>query len=156
MLRIMFKIRESILIGAKAEEIWPFVADPLLQKEWNTKIVSVDRHRTGPVTYGERYSMMFQMGSTPLETEVEVIECDMYQNLTLEHRSVSKGKEQVATVNFQLVASENYVKVTQTLDFSGTRIPLIFRVLMWIINRLGKPVGQTNLEELRTLVGSKV
>jgi hypothetical protein len=152
----MFKIRESILIGAKAEEIWPFVAGPLLQKEWNTKIVSVERHRTGPVTYGERYSMMFQMGSTPLETDVEIIECDMYQNLTIEHHSVWKGKEQFVTVNFQLASSDNYVKVTQSIDFSRSRIPLIFRILMWIINRLGKPVGRTNLEELRRIVGKQV
>lgn len=148
----MFKIRESILIGAKAEEIWPFVADPLLQKEWNPKIVSIERRHSGPVKYGERYSMMFQMGSTPVETQTEVIECDMYQNLTLEHSSVWKGKEQFVTVNFLLTSSDNYVRVTQSIDFSRSHIPLIFRIAMWVINRLGKPVGRTNLEDLRKLV----
>lgn len=154
LLKTMFKIRESILIGATAKEIWPFVADPLLQKEWNTKIVAVERHRTGPVTYGERYSMMFQMGSTPVETQVEIIDCDMDQNLTIEHRSVWKRKEQIVTVNFQLVPNDNYVRVTQSIDFSRSRIPLIFRILMWIINKTGKPVGRTNLEELRRLVNA--
>ena len=66
------RIRESIVISADAATVWPFLADPVMQAEWNPKVVSIDRERSGPVRFGERFEMIYRMSGRENHSRVEV------------------------------------------------------------------------------------
>jgi hypothetical protein len=80
---------------------------------------------------------------------VEVVECDPPRRLTLEHRSMWKGREQIVTESCEISDIPYGVKVTTTIDMSRA-LPVWARALIWFINTFGKPVGEPGLHKLRT------
>ena len=66
------QLRESTVILADAASVWPFLADPVLQADWNPKLVSIERERSGPVRFGERFEVIYRMSGRENHSRVEV------------------------------------------------------------------------------------
>lgn len=146
------KLRESIDIDATAEAAWPFVADPVLQSVWNPKIVAVDRDEQGPVRRGETFAMVYRMGSREREASVEVSDCDPPTRVAFEHTSEQGGKRFRSALRFDLRPRGDGVRVTQTIDLAGSGIPRPIMLLMWLIHRFGRSVGEPYLARLKRAV----
>ncbi len=55
------RLRYSVIISADASAIWPFLADPVMQADGNPKVVSIERERSGPVRFNERFEVIYWM-----------------------------------------------------------------------------------------------
>jgi hypothetical protein len=145
-------LSESITISADAITVWPYLADPVLQADWNPKIVSVERDRSGPVRFGERFETIYRMSGRDNLTRVEVTVAQPSERVVFVHRMPGKTKDLVVEESYHLTAVGDGVKVVQMIDLSRAGIPWPFRVLMWLIHRFGWSTEEPYLERLRRLV----
>src|SRR4051812_31941713 len=131
------KLRDSIVVAAKVEKVWPLVADPLLQAQWNSKIVSIDRRLTGAARFGERFEMIYRMSGRDRESKVEVTALEPSQRIVFRHQMTWKSRQQFVEEQYQLEPCNPGVRVTQIIDLRRAGIPWPFRVLIWCIARFG-------------------
>jgi len=146
------QIRESICIHADASTVWRFVADPELQRLRNPKVVSVQRHQSQPVTFGEQFAMDYRMSGKERPTQVQVQKCEPPNRVVFQHRIASNGQEQTAQETYEISTGRDGVEVVQTIDLSGVKIAWPLRALIWFITRFGKSVEQPYLERLKQVV----
>lgn len=146
------RLSESIDIRADASEVWPWVADPVRQADWNAKISSIGRERNGPVSRGERYEMSYRLGTNERLSHVEAIDVDRPRRVAFLHRSEHRGQSQESEEIYELVPRGDVTRVTMTIDLSRTGVPWPFRVIGWIIHRLGTHRGERPLAALKRRV----
>jgi hypothetical protein len=146
------RLRECAIIWADASAVWPFLADPVLQADWNPKVVSVGRTRSGPVRFGERFEMIYVMSGRERRSRVEVTACRPLQRIVFLHRMVGDADGRVVEEAYDVVSHDNGVKVIQTIDLSRAGIPWLVRAVMWFISRFGWDAGESNFERLKRVV----
>jgi len=146
------KLRERITISAPPDVLWPFLADPVQMSLWNDKIVAVDRDSDQPVRTGETFNMIYRMRSKESECVVTVRDVQPGAAVTYEHVAEWRGKPQIVHQTLRLKSTGNQTRVTEEIDLAKAGIPLPFRLLIWVINRFGKPTGEMPLEKLKRLV----
>ena len=146
------RFRQSAHIAADASAVWPYLADPLLQAEWNPKVVSIDRERSGPVRFGERFEMIYRMSGRENQSRVEVTVARPSERVAFLHRVAWKSAEQIVEESYEILSRGNGVKVVQTIDLTRAGIPWPFRLLMWFINRFGWNSEPPYLDRLKRLV----
>lgn len=143
------KLRESVVIAAAAEDVWPWVADPVLQAGWNPKIVEVNRDAKGLACLGEKFSVVYRMRGRETKSLVEVTRCQPPLSIAFQH---SQDDRHVVEELYTIEPCAKGSRLLQTIDLSRAAVPWPFRVIMWLINRLGRPQGQPYLDRLRELV----
>ena len=146
------RVRQSTIISADASAVWPFLADPALQADWNPKVVSIDRERSGPVRLGERFDMIYRMSGRENQSRVEVRVARPCHHVVFLHRVAGKSSEQIVEESYEISSQENGVKVVQTIDLTRAGIPWPFRLLIWFINRFGWNAEAPYLDRLKRLV----
>jgi uncharacterized protein YndB with AHSA1/START domain len=147
-------MRDSVIIPADAQAVWPLVADPAEHARWNEKVVSIGRDRSGPVVRGERFEMIYRMKGRDSTTRVEVTECRPPHSVVFRHRTEWRGREQITEERYNIEPVAEGVKLTQHIDLSRA-VPAWALVIIWLINRLGTTQGTSNLQRLRSLVEPK-
>ena len=150
------QLKEKVTINASPGQVWPFIADPVLQAAWNTKIVSIDRPVDGPLKLGDRYNMIAKMSGKESTSHAEAIDVLADKRLTIRHHVEDKGAVQVVTETYDLHAHQNSTRVTQIIDLSGTNLPWFVRPLIWLIMTFGKPTSEPQLITLKRLIESEV
>ncbi len=146
------RLRESIIISADASAVWPFLADPVLQADWNPKVISVDRKRSGPVRYGERFKMIYRMSGGENESRVEVTAVRPSQKVVFVHHTTQKLVEQIVEEWYEISPHRIGVKVVQTIHLTRAGIPWPFRLLIWFISRFGWNAEEPYLDRLKRLI----
>jgi len=148
------QLDESIFIrNVTADEVWPYLADPVLQADWNPKIISIDRQRTGPVIRGERFEMIYRQSKESL-SRVEATVVEPGRRVEFTHRVMWKKFEQLATESYELVPRDDGVTVKETIGLVRSGIPWYWLTLIWLIKTFGKPTGKGPLDRLKTLIES--
>jgi uncharacterized protein YndB with AHSA1/START domain len=149
------QIRESVHIAADPSAVWPFVADPSLQRLWNPKVVSVHREKSGPVHLRERFEMVYRMSGQQRQSQVEVGASAPPHRVVFEHRLSWRGQEQIAQEAYQISEGRGGVEVIQTIDLKQIRMAWPLRALLWFVTRFGKAVEEPYLERLKRAVEQK-
>ena len=149
-------IRQSILISADAEAVWRCLADPVLHAEWNPKLVSIDRQRSGPVRLGERYEVLYRVSSGHEELHgVEVRTLLQPSRIVFLH-GPSKNERmrgaQGIEETYELSPQKGGVKVVETIDLTRAGIPWPLRVLLWFFMRFGQDAEEPALKRLKRVV----
>lgn len=149
------KLREQIVIGAPPEAVWPWIADPQQQAEWNPRLVSIDREAEGAVRAGEQYEMLYKLHGRERLTHVRVLECRPPRTVAVEHEITHE--EQVRTVieRYDLRTCRQGTRVRQTIDLSRSGIPWVARFFVWLVSKLGKPTDEPFLLRLKRLVETR-
>jgi uncharacterized protein YndB with AHSA1/START domain len=147
-------MRESVIIAADAQAVWPLIADPVEHARWNDKVISIGRERNGPVTRGERFEMIYRMKGRDNTTRVEVTHCQRERCVVFRHRTGWRGHEQVSDEKYEIEPIAHGVRLTQTIDLSRA-VPGWALALIWLINRFGSRRGTSNLQRLSSLVQPK-
>src|SRR3954462_4138194 len=96
------RLRESTIVAAEASDVWPFLADPVLQADWNPKVVSIDRERSGPVRLGERFEMIYRMSGRENQSRVEVTIAQPAERVAFLHRVKGKFAEQIVEESYEI------------------------------------------------------
>lgn len=154
---------DGVRIDAPAEDVWPWVADPVRILRWNPKMVSVERGGKGPVSLGEPYGVVYEMGGRRSELMAEVIRCESPRDITagLHPAEVatrfhpSGGGPGVYVEVFRLEARGDHTFVSHFVDLQQAGLPRLARVLFFVLQRIGKPVGQPYLARLKELVEAR-
>ncbi len=137
------KFVETILIPAPADVVWPFLVDPERLAEWNAKLLSIDRDRSGPVADGEEFDMLFSQGrGKQLLCRTTVADIVPNQRITYGYRSRWKASEQLTSETYEIRPKSSGVKVVHTVRFLRTYIPWYWLALLWFIKTFGTPIGQ--------------
>ena len=140
------------LEGVLGPEMWPFLADPVLQAGWNPKVVSVGRERSGPVRRGERFEMVYRMSGREKQSRVEVTAARPPRRVVFLHRTAWRSAEQVVEESYEIAPHRHGVKVVQTIDLARAGIPWPFRPLIWCLHRFGQRDEEAYLDRLKCLV----
>jgi uncharacterized protein YndB with AHSA1/START domain len=148
------RIVQRVEIDASPDEVWPYVADPVLVSIWNPKVVAVDRLREGPVETGEQFEMTYRMSRGDRRSTVEVLAAEAPCRLVIRHTPCERPERGCAVEHYVLEMRRGRTRLTQTLDLSRAGVPLWARPLIWLIMKLGKPKGTPCLELLRDAVES--
>ena len=127
------------------------MADPALWARWNPKVKRVKRSRTGAVVAGETFEADFALSDSATIGQVEVKMCEPFQRLALRHWVDARGRVQSLGVEFALTADGARTRLLQTTDFSDVGLPWPVKLFVKIINRFGRTVGRSHLEELKFL-----
>jgi hypothetical protein len=146
------RLRQSTIISANASAVWPFLADPVLQADWNPKVVSIDRERSGPVRLGERFDMIYRMSGREHQSRVQVRVAQPARHVVFLHRVAGKSSEQIVEESYEIVTRDDGVRVVQTIDLTRAGIPWPFRLLVWFIGRFGRNAEEPYLDRLKRLV----
>jgi len=150
------KIRQNTFIAAAALDVWPFVADPLLQAEWNPNVVSIDRVGSGPVRAGETFRMIYRMSGRDKPSRVEIAEAAPAERVVFLHHFGMESFGQTVAVAFGITPHGEGVKVVQTVDLHPTGLPFPIRILLWFIHRVGRDTEMPHLERLRRIVEERL
>jgi uncharacterized protein YndB with AHSA1/START domain len=148
------KVHESIEIAARPADVWAQLADPQLMADWHAKLEEVRRTAIGPVFVGERFGTTYVMSKKKQnrqDAEAEVLRCEPWTTLVLRHHFRDKGRDRYVDETFQLwpIDEGAGTRVEQTVDFSGSGLPLWAKALMWCITRTGEKTGDGILDPLR-------
>ena len=145
------KITERIVIRAAPQRVWRWLADPALWPQWNPKVKRVNRSRTGAMVAGEVFEADFVLGGKTTTGNVEVKVFEPFQRLVLQHWVDVRGRVGSLGVEFALNAEGADTHVVQTTDFSASGLPWLVKMLIGIMNRFGRPVGRSHLDQLKQL-----
>jgi carbon monoxide dehydrogenase subunit G len=150
------KTTDQIDIDATPEQVWPFLADPVLQAAWNPKIISIDRPCEGLVRIGETYRMTAKHTNAQQDSEVHVVDVIEAQQLTFEHRTAEAGTGFVVIEAITLTPMGAGTRVEQTVDLSKTPIPWLLRPVIRFVMKFGKRAGGSQLIGLKQMVESEL
>ena len=146
------RLQESTIISANVATVWPHIADPVAQAAWNPKVISVDREKSGPAHFGERFEMIYRMSGRDNRSQVEVRECQPSQRIVFLHRIEQQSRLRIVEEAYDIEPHGDGVKVVQTIDLTRAGIPWLFRPLIWITQRFGHSTEEPYLERLKDLI----
>lgn len=120
--------------------------------EWNPKIVSVPDNVGVISSVGQRFEMTFSMSGKTRKSLAEVRTFEPFTHLVIRHHFTETLHPTSCDEEYELVAVEGGTRIRQRITFGKGTIPWFWRAVIWFITRFGRPVGETYLEALRTLV----
>ncbi len=145
------KLRERICIAAPQETVWTFLIDPTRWLSWNDKLIHISRTNPGPLTAGEQFGSRWRMNAREQNTEILVRQVEPLERLVVRQYSNSSERSCFLEITFELTRKRQQTKCTQIVDHSQTGASFFMQALIWAIYRFGKPVGLTNLQNLKRL-----
>jgi hypothetical protein len=143
------QLRDSIVIAAEASAVWPFVADPALQGNWNPKIVLVDRGARGPAQTGEQFQMKYRISGQEHPSRVKVLSSFPPHLIVFQHHLPGKKAEQMVVETYQISECEAGVRLDQIIDFTGAHLPWPLRLLFWFVAQFDRHGEASHLETLK-------
>ena len=144
------RLKQSITICADAAVVWPLIADPVRQADWNDKIVSIDRDRSGPACLGESYEMIYELAGRQRLSRVRVTVCEPPHRVSFLHSTNENSVERSAEEVYEIRPTRDGVQVVQS-NIARMHIPWLLRPLIWFVHRFGWRVGPQPLERLKQL-----
>lgn len=145
-------LKQQTTIHAEPHAVWGYLCDPVLQALWNPKVVSIDRDADGPVYEGERFEMMYRMSSQEQLSRVRVAVFRPDEQLVFEHTTEIGQNTLVVTEAYDLKDVSSGTHLRQTIDMPTTGIPWPFRIVIWLVTRLGKDVQEPTLDTLKRII----
>ena len=149
------KHREAITIGGDAAAVWAFVGNPEQWPAFHDKIEVVECAHPG---HGAAVELLLHFGKHDVLCQGQLGEYKANERLHAEFAGRSTGQiknEKPITfrVTYSLTAKSAGMRtrVVERVEYD-VKIPWLFRGLVWLIEKFGKPMGQTNLQKLKELV----
>jgi uncharacterized protein YndB with AHSA1/START domain len=148
-------LRESLKIDARATELWPHVSDLTRMVTWNPMLVSaVPDGAGGSARLGMTYRTVWELSRKHREFRTRVETFEPNHRVVFVHQD-DKAPPTVVREHFELNEVGRSTAVIHLVDLSRVRIPWPFQLLIWFINRFGKPSEPTVLDHLRDAVATE-
>lgn len=147
---------EEIVIDAPPDKVWEYVGSLACWSLFHAKAGEYRQVSSQDDGVGAVYEMEFRLGSKakPTRCEIEEYRIGTLISVRSEMIDVEKpGKPTYSAVmTFVLEDRGGETKVTETLDADFSDVPFWLKPLIWLISRIGKPVGETTLVKLKRVV----
>lgn len=145
------KTHDRAPVCATPEAVWPYVADPGLIPLWNPKLVAIDHRGGGLVAAGDQFTATYQLSGRETKSEVRVLSADAPYAVDYEHRIDGPNGTISVVESYRIEPKGDAAWVRQTVDL-GQALPWWIKPLFWFIDRFGKPVGRSTMQELAHVV----
>jgi hypothetical protein len=146
------RIKESTVIEASIDKVWPYIASPDLWSLFNAKIGKCEQIGPAGGRIGSVYSMDFLMGTKTTSTRCEIIDLQIGKRIQVRSTLSDPGQRASGTLTYELEDLGFKTKVSERSDFVIPEINIFGRAIIWLISRFGRPEGETNLMKLKRIV----
>ena len=150
------KFREEIIIDAPSDKVWEYVGSLDCWSLFHSKVGECRQVSSQDDGVGAVYEMEFRLGSKPNPTRCEIEEYRIGTLISVRSEMIDMDEREkpmhTAVMTFALEDRGMQTKVTETLDADFRAVPFWLKPLIWLITRLGKPVGETTLMKLKRVV----
>lgn len=148
------RIREQTLSRATPDRLWELIADPSLHPLWNPRIVETFVPDGDPAV-GFRYRVTYELNGRRSEYDAEITEVTPHARFATRLRERNQGDgrhwQRFVEETLTLSAAGHRTRVRHDVRIHHSGIPLPWRALIWLIQRLGRPTGPTFVERLSDL-----
>lgn len=148
------KLVDTIFINRPAGTIWAFLENPANMPLWNPKVKRVSPSSFAGPQQGYRYAITYQMHERAKASEflAEFVHFEPSSKLVIRHTGGLSPRNSVIEEMYELSERDGGTSLTQSIDIGNSGIPIFFRLLIWLIQRWGKPTGKRYLETLRDII----
>jgi hypothetical protein len=148
------KLVDSIFINRPAGTVWAFLKIPANMPLWNPKVKRISPSSFSGPQQGYRYAITYQMHETSRASEflAEFVHFEPFSKLVIRHTGGLSPHDSVIEEIYELSERDGGTFLTQTINIENSGINIFFRILIWIIQRWGKPTGKQYLATLRDIV----
>jgi len=144
-------LTDSVRINAQPERVWQYLEDPERMKLWNPKIKEVVPISWGQRSRGFRYRITYVMGGRERESSAEIEEYLPCARLVIRHTGASLPLNAYAQEMYELSPTGGGTLLTQTIRVHNLRVNFFLRLLVFFVQRFGKPTGKKYLVQLKEL-----
>lgn len=147
-------LTSRVAIRATPARVWRVVGDPGMLPRWNGNFRSVAAHTPGAPSAGSRYVVTVRFGGRESVADLEIDEYEPLHRMVTVMRGgrLPAGRFVRETIEIDGDRDPQIVYLTQRVDLRHSGIPLLWRALMTLIHRVGRPVGTPHLRVLGLLV----
>ena len=150
------KFKDVVTVEGAADQVWEYVGSPEMWPLFHVKARECRHVRGQPDAIGALYDMDFRLGSRVSPTRCEIVEYRVGRVIRLTSMLPTtdgkSGRRLSARLTYELEDLGRQTRVREEIDFDSSGIPFVFRPLVWLISRLGRPTGETTLMCLKRLV----
>lgn len=149
------KLVNSIFINRASRAVWAFLENLENMLLWNPKVKHVSPSIFSGPQQGYRYAITYQMHENSIATEfqAEFVHFEPLSKLVIRHtEALSSPDSRVIEEIYELSERNGGTFLTQTILIKNSGINIFFRLLIWIIQRWGKPTGKPYLATLRDII----
>ena len=148
------KLVNSIFINRPARTVWAFLENPVNMLFWNPKVKHVSPSSFSGPQQGYRYAITYQMHERAKASEfrAEFVHFEPFSKLVIRHTGALSPHDRVIEEIYELSERDGGTFLTQTIHIENSGINIFLRLLIWIIQRWGKPTGKPYLETLRDII----
>jgi uncharacterized protein YndB with AHSA1/START domain len=148
------KLVNSIFINRPAKTVWAFLEDPANMLLWNPKVKNVTPSSFSNPQQGYRYAITYQMHENARASQflAEFVQFEPYSKLVIRLTGGLSPHDRVIEEIYELSQHNGGTFLTQSIHIANSGINIFLRLLIWIIQRWGKPTGKPYLETLRDII----
>lgn len=145
-------LRDQVEIRRSPREVWTWIEDPMRTPSWNPRVKAVKPAGWGARGPGYRYYAVYELRGKVSEMQAEIEEYRPPLRLSIRLTGGRLPPGAAARETYDLFAVECGTRLVQTVTVAEGGIPFLFRALIWIIQRFGRPTGKTFLTTLKELI----
>ncbi|MFZ2300942.1 MAG: SRPBCC family protein [Gallionella sp.] len=153
------KLVNSIFINSPPETVWDFLKKPENMLLWNPKVKHVSPSCFSDIQQGYRYAITYQMSESAMASkfQAEFSHFEPFSKLVIRHTGgLSAPQDRIIEETYELLARNGGTFLTQTICIRNSGINIFLRLLIWIIQKWGKPTGEPYLGTLRDIIENSV
>ena len=143
---------EQIIINVSIATVWNFIEDPNNLQLWNPKVKRVTAFSNSGKEVGTSFGILYMMSGKANELRGEVVLREPLSRITFRYSGGQMGQENFVEEAFELKPATDGTILIQTINFTNADFPLWARIVMWIIFKTGKPVGESYLATMKSLI----
>ena len=149
------KLVNSIFINRPPEAVWACLENPEYMLLWNPNVKHVSPSCFADPGSGYRYAITYQMGENAIASEfqAEFVRFEPWSKLVIRHTGgLSAPQDRVIEETYELQERGAGTFLTQTICVENSGINVFLRLLIWVIQKWGKPAGKPYLGTLRDII----
>ena len=148
------RLVDDIFIRRPAATVWAFLENPANMPLWNPKVKRVSPSSFNGPRQGYRYAITYQMHERSRASEflAEFVHFEPPSKLVIRHTGGLSPRNGVIEERYELSERDGGTSLTQSIHIDHSGINIFFRLLIWLIQRWGKPTGKRYLETLRDII----
>jgi uncharacterized protein YndB with AHSA1/START domain len=146
------RLKDSIVINASPNKVWKYVGSPDRWGLFHAKVDGCELISGQGGRLGSVYTIGFRMGAKTTPTRCEIV--DMQPGAMIQVRSTDVDPSQPgasATLTYELDDLGSRTRVRERVEFFVPGVNVVFRVIIWLISRFGRPQGETTLGKLKRM-----
>jgi hypothetical protein len=136
-------------------DLWPYLEQPLLQKQWMKGLLENTPTSQGPTRVGSTFRMKFKEGGKVSEYEGEITGYEKYRYLGIRMRGGAMQNDTAMLVDYRLADLNGRTRLDYVCKREGPELGLFLRMLTPVFAFFGKMQLKSFMRKLKSLVELK-